>query len=95
MDLKILYRSHMMKPTPELASPSPNFVTTLLEGRLDAMYDLTCNRSHSRWNFSGIGFRMEVWRGRCQLKCCPRNLTAVQNYEVGAKIALVCFKTRR
>ncbi|GBL97085.1 hypothetical protein AVEN_254125-1 [Araneus ventricosus] len=29
----------------------------------------------------------EVWRGRCELRCRPRNLTAIQNYEVLPKIA--------
>ncbi|GBL78703.1 Jerky -like [Araneus ventricosus] len=40
----------------------------------------------SRWR--GV----EVWRGGCQLRCRPRHLTEVQNYEVRPKIALVLLQ---
>ncbi|GBL93442.1 hypothetical protein AVEN_59651-1 [Araneus ventricosus] len=36
------------------------------------------------------GRGVEVWRGECQLRC--RHLTAVQNYEVRPKIALVLLQ---
>ncbi|GBO24807.1 hypothetical protein AVEN_180117-1 [Araneus ventricosus] len=35
---------------------------------------------------------VEVWRGGCQLRCRPRHLTEVQNYEVRPKIALVLLQ---
>ncbi|GBO07272.1 hypothetical protein AVEN_169048-1 [Araneus ventricosus] len=35
----------MMRTTPGLASPSPNFCTTPAGGRLPRTYDLACNRS--------------------------------------------------
>ncbi|GBL83396.1 hypothetical protein AVEN_110700-1 [Araneus ventricosus] len=34
----------------------------------------------------------EVWRRGCQLRCRPRHLTEVQNYEVRPKIALVLLQ---
>ncbi|GBM41687.1 hypothetical protein AVEN_46955-1 [Araneus ventricosus] len=47
----------MMRTTPEQAPPSPNFRTTPTGGRFATMYDLACNRPHTRRIFSGIGFR--------------------------------------
>ncbi|GBN74692.1 hypothetical protein AVEN_220327-1 [Araneus ventricosus] len=47
----------MMRTTPELAPPVPNFRTTPMGGRLTPTYDLSCNRSYTRRIFSGIGFR--------------------------------------
>ncbi|GBN87709.1 hypothetical protein AVEN_131809-1 [Araneus ventricosus] len=46
-------------------------------------------QTSSRW--CGV----EVWRGGCQLRCRPRHLTAVQNYEVRPKIALVLLQNGR
>ncbi|GBN64508.1 hypothetical protein AVEN_114426-1 [Araneus ventricosus] len=43
-------------------------------------------QTSSRW--CGV----EVWRGGCQLRCRPRHLTEVQNYEVRPKIALVLLQ---
>ncbi|GBM86257.1 hypothetical protein AVEN_264508-1 [Araneus ventricosus] len=54
-DLVILNLGQMT--TPELTPPSPNFHTTPTGGRLATMYDLTCNRPHTRRIFSGIGSR--------------------------------------
>ncbi|GBN09901.1 hypothetical protein AVEN_184697-1 [Araneus ventricosus] len=47
----------MMRTTPELATPSPNFRATPAGGRLATTYDLGCNRPHTRRIFGGIGFR--------------------------------------
>ncbi|GBM43431.1 hypothetical protein AVEN_18602-1 [Araneus ventricosus] len=47
----------MTMATLELAPLSPNFRTTPAGGRLATTYDLTCNRPHAWWIFSGIGFR--------------------------------------
>ncbi|GBN70294.1 hypothetical protein AVEN_249713-1 [Araneus ventricosus] len=38
-------------------TPSPKFNATPAGGRLATTYDLACSRSHTRWIFSGIGFR--------------------------------------
>ncbi|GBO40939.1 hypothetical protein AVEN_47838-1 [Araneus ventricosus] len=38
----------MMRTTPELALPSPNFDATLIGGHMAITYDLTCNRPHTR-----------------------------------------------
>ncbi|GBM53948.1 hypothetical protein AVEN_79920-1 [Araneus ventricosus] len=45
--------------TPFLGRPGQcgYFYATPTEGRLATMYDLTCNRPHTRRIFSGIGFR--------------------------------------
>ncbi|GBL77974.1 hypothetical protein AVEN_143298-1 [Araneus ventricosus] len=47
----------MTRTTPELAPPSPNLYVTPTGGRLATMYDLACNRPHTRRIFRGIGFR--------------------------------------
>ncbi|GBN12965.1 hypothetical protein AVEN_25982-1 [Araneus ventricosus] len=47
----------MMKATPELAAPSPNFRTPTTGGRLTITYDLTWSRDYTRRICSGIGFQ--------------------------------------
>ncbi|GBM53032.1 hypothetical protein AVEN_22408-1 [Araneus ventricosus] len=47
----------MTKTAPGLVPPSPSFHATLAGGRLATAYDLACNRPHTRWIVSGIGFR--------------------------------------
>ncbi|GBM26288.1 hypothetical protein AVEN_66526-1 [Araneus ventricosus] len=44
-------------------------------------------QTSSRW--CGV----EAWRGGCQTRCRPRQLTVVQNYEVRPKIALVLLQS--
>ncbi|GBN96841.1 hypothetical protein AVEN_64763-1 [Araneus ventricosus] len=41
----------------QAGTPSPNFHATPTGEHLATMDDLTCNRPHTRWIFSGIGFR--------------------------------------
>ncbi|GBM19351.1 hypothetical protein AVEN_195988-1 [Araneus ventricosus] len=36
----------------------------------------------------------EAWRRRCQLRCCPRHLTTVQNYDVRPEIATQLLQKR-
>ncbi|GBM71433.1 hypothetical protein AVEN_185737-1 [Araneus ventricosus] len=57
MDLAILNYSQILGTTPELVPASPNFCTTSVGGFLATMYDVMCNRPHTWWIFSGIGFR--------------------------------------
>ncbi|GBM36875.1 hypothetical protein AVEN_82859-1 [Araneus ventricosus] len=56
-DLVILNLGQMTRTTPELAPPSLNFHATPTGGRLTTMFDLTCNRPHTRRIFGGIGSR--------------------------------------
>ncbi|GBM28137.1 hypothetical protein AVEN_224194-1 [Araneus ventricosus] len=51
-----------------------------------ARYIIRSGQTSSRW--CGV----EVRRGGCQLRCRPRHLTEVQNYEVRPKIALVLLQ---
>ncbi|GBM51441.1 hypothetical protein AVEN_147124-1 [Araneus ventricosus] len=56
-DLLSLNRSQMMRMTPQLTLPSPNFRTTPTGGRVATpKYDFTCNNPNTRRIFSGIGF---------------------------------------
>ncbi|GBM07824.1 hypothetical protein AVEN_33104-1 [Araneus ventricosus] len=71
----------MMRTTPELAPPSPNFRATPTGGRLATTYDLACNRPHTRRIFSGIEFRTcdpPVPRTRGLFRNRPRNLNRSQ-----------------
>ncbi|GBL95929.1 hypothetical protein AVEN_227154-1 [Araneus ventricosus] len=38
-------------------APSPSFRATSAGGRLATAYDLACSGPHTRWIFSGMGFR--------------------------------------
>ncbi|GBN74430.1 hypothetical protein AVEN_15230-1 [Araneus ventricosus] len=47
----------MTRTTPELAAPSPNFLTGLVARRLAPDVRFGVQQAHARWIFSGIGFR--------------------------------------
>ncbi|GBO17088.1 hypothetical protein AVEN_4585-1 [Araneus ventricosus] len=48
--------------------------------------------SYARNQTSSCWYGAEAWRKGCQLRCRPRHLTAVQNYEVRPKIALALLQ---
>ncbi|GBM44691.1 hypothetical protein AVEN_101065-1 [Araneus ventricosus] len=56
----------MTRTTTELTPPSPSFRTTPAGERLATTYDLTRNRPHMQWIFSGIGFETRSLRLRNQ-----------------------------
>ncbi|GBO29218.1 hypothetical protein AVEN_121902-1 [Araneus ventricosus] len=57
MDLEALNKGQMTRTTPELAAPSPNFLTGLVARRLAPDVRFGVQQAHARWIFSGIGFR--------------------------------------
>ncbi|GBM33086.1 hypothetical protein AVEN_9630-1 [Araneus ventricosus] len=61
-DLVIFNLGQITRKTPQLAPPSPNFLTTPVGGRLAC--DLTCNKFNTRQIFNGIEFR--AWNPAAQ-----------------------------
>ncbi|GBN85259.1 hypothetical protein AVEN_41124-1 [Araneus ventricosus] len=67
--------------------------------RPDSNKDPSCNGpvAHKSYVWNQTSFcwcGAEIWRGGCQLRCCPCHLPTVPNDEVHPKIASFCFKNR-